>query len=253
MRSPGGRRERSSSKRRTSPPVRSRSPATTEMSVVLPQPLGPTRNVSSPRAAVKSTPLSTSTRASPSPKCLRTSRHSTAVPIATFMDSPPEHDGGFEHEDTTEAHEAREDHDEQDAGPGDRHALPHQDEAARGEVLERDLEESGREPRAQREAEQAHGEGLEEDHPEHLPVGDAHGLQGGELLQVLEREEIERLARHHDADDERDPDRDAEVDRNARVLEVVPDAIPAEFVGRPRPKARATGDPPAQLPRADAR
>ncbi len=60
----------------------------TEMSVVLPQPLGPTRKLSSPKRALKSTPRSASILVSPSPKCLRTSWHDTARSVVAMVLTP---------------------------------------------------------------------------------------------------------------------------------------------------------------------
>src|SRR5262249_23422801 len=62
----------------TAPRVGSSSPATTEISVVLPQPLGPTSSVISPAYTSRSTPRSACTFESPSPNSFVTPRHSTA-------------------------------------------------------------------------------------------------------------------------------------------------------------------------------
>src|SRR5437867_409237 len=146
-----------------SPAVRSRRPATTEMSVVLPQPLGPTRKLISPKFTLKSTPRSASMRASPSPKCLRTSRHDTAR-SAGVIGSPPEHGRRLEHEHAPDAEKTGHDYHEQDAGAGERDALPHQDDAPRRHLLKRDLEERGRHAGAEGEAEGRHASGQQEDH-----------------------------------------------------------------------------------------
>src|SRR5262245_57606567 len=148
------------------PSERLSSPAMIEMSVVLPQPLGPTRKLSSPNRVSKSTPRSASTRASPEPKCLRTSRQDTAGPevVASGIASPAEHGGRLEHEHAPDAEHAGHDDDEKDAGSRQRHALPHQDDAAGGQLVQEDLEEGRRHAGPQREAERPGRERLQENH-----------------------------------------------------------------------------------------
>ena len=106
------------------------SPAMTEISVVLPQPLGPTRKVSSPKRASKSTPRSASMRASPSPKCFFDGLAGTAS-IVFHRRSSSEDRGRLEHEHAADAQEAGDDHHEQDAGAREGDVLPHQHDAAR--------------------------------------------------------------------------------------------------------------------------
>src|SRR6266571_859095 len=224
-----------------SPAVRSRRPATTEISVVLPQPLGPTRKPSSPKRTLKSTPRSASILASPSPKCLRTSLHDTARSVVVIV-SPPEDRSRLEDEHPPDAEYAGHDHHEQDAGAGQRDALPHQDDAARRHLVKSDLEERGRHAGADGEAKSRHAPGLQEDHADESAVRDAHGLEGAELLQILDREQVEGLAGDHRPDDEGHGDGDAEVDRDAGVLEVVVDAVPHELLRRPGTEARLLRD-----------
>ena len=85
-------------------------------------------------------------------------------------------------------------------------------------TCERDLEERGRHAGAEREAEARRRERLQQDHPDQAAVRDADRLERAELLQVLEREQVEGLAGDDRAHDERHADRDAEVDRDAGVL-----------------------------------
>ena len=228
----------------TSPPELSSRPAITESSVVFPQPLGPTRKVVSPKRTSKSTPRSASTRALPEPNSFFKSRQWTAVShgphqrktaagsststrrmlsrLATMMTKKmqPPVSATFCHM---------------------------QDQPARGELLQRDFEERRGHAGADREADGADGERLQQDHADEPAVGDADGFERAELFQVLDGEKVERLPRDDRADDERDRDGDAEVHRDAGVREVVADAVPAELVGRPRAQAGVRLDAPRQL------
>src|SRR5215510_16224632 len=96
------------------PSVRSSRPAMIEISVVLPQPLGPTRKLSSPKRVSKSTPRSASTLASPAPKCFLTLRHDTPMPSfpASSIRSPSEHSGRLQDQHPPDAEHARDDHHE---------------------------------------------------------------------------------------------------------------------------------------------
>src|SRR3954464_8492426 len=108
----------------TDPPVGFNSPATTESSVVFPQPLGPTSKVIPPNGTSRSIPRSTRTWLSPAPKFFVTSRHTTAVssigllsvirPPDMFAYGLPAKDHGrLQHQDAPDAHQARRHHDEQ--------------------------------------------------------------------------------------------------------------------------------------------
>src|SRR5262249_4416830 len=123
-----------------SPAVRSSRPAITEISVVFPQPLGPTRKLSSPKRASKSTPRSASMRVSRSPKWLRPPRQATAR-WSSLMRLGAEDFGRLEDEHAPDAQQAGHDHNEQDADAGQRHALPHEDDVPRGQLVLEDLEE----------------------------------------------------------------------------------------------------------------
>src|SRR5262249_35172062 len=112
-----------------SPAVRSSNPAMMEMSVVLPQPLGPTRRLSSPNRVSKSTPRKAPTLASPDPNCLRTPRQDTPK-SSVGIGSPSEHGRRLQHQHATNAEDAGEYHDEEDAAAGEGDALPHQNDVA---------------------------------------------------------------------------------------------------------------------------
>ena len=143
--------------------------------------------------------------------------------------------------------------DKKDAAAGERHALPHQDEPARCELLQGELEKRGGHAGADRETDGADGEGLQQDNADEPAVGDADGFERAKLFQILDGEEVKRLPRDDGTDDERDCDGDAEIHRDARVCEVVPDAVPPELVGGARTQTDACLDPPRQLRSADTR
>src|SRR5690348_10853208 len=92
--------------------------------------------------ASKSTPRSTSMAASPAPKILRTPRQETAnrlvwlcIPLA------PENNGGFEDQHPAQAENAGQDHHKRNTATGQRDALPHQNDAARGQLMAEEIEE----------------------------------------------------------------------------------------------------------------
>src|SRR5262245_38322853 len=221
-----------------SPSVRSSRPAMIEISVVLPQPLGPTRKLNSPTRVSKSTPRKASTRASPDPNCFRTPRHNTPTRSSVVTPSRSEDRSRLKDQNSANAEQTRDADDEQDASGRQRDALPHQHDVTRVELAKHDLKERGRQTGAKREPESAGRERLQQDHPDETPVRDTHCLERAELFQVVDREEIERLASDHGADDDRDTDGDAEVHGNARVLDVVVDTVPHELIGRTRATAR---------------
>src|SRR6266540_6703719 len=200
----------------TTPPLLTSRPAMTEMSVVLPQPLGPTRKVNSPWPASNFTPRKTSTRVAPSPKSFCRSRQTTAGTHFCLIISTSENNGGFEHEHAAQAQDARQHHDQYHAPAGQGHALPHQDDAARGQLLAEVIEKLPGHPRPDRKTDQADRAGLQQYHADEPPIGHTDGLDRGELLQVFHREQVEGLSRHHHPDDERNGNRDAEIHRDAR-------------------------------------
>src|SRR5262249_53132244 len=61
----------------------------------------------------------------------------------------------------------------------------------------------------------------------------------------LDGEDVERLARDHGADDERDRDGDTEVHRDASMLQIVDDGAPAELAWGFGAEASRRGDPAA--------
>src|SRR5436190_21718547 len=108
-----------------------RMPAMTEISVVLPQPEGPTSIISSPARTSRSTPRRATTCDEPLPYVLTTSSHRTAMPVAlasaarsalalgsycntavvivvTVRFSPLEHDGRLELQHLPHAEDGRE-------------------------------------------------------------------------------------------------------------------------------------------------
>src|SRR6266511_1356534 len=221
----------------TSPPLLSSRPAMTEISVVFPQPLGPTRNVSCPWKASNFTPRKTCTRVAPSPKSFCRSVHWTAGIRFALIGSTSKNNGGFEHEHPTQAQDAREHHDKHHAPAGQRDALPHQDDAAGREFLAEEIEELRRHPRANRKTNEADGESLQQNHADKPPVGDADGFDRAELLQVFNREQIKRLTGDHDTDNQRNGNRDPEIYRNPRVFQVIADAVPAKLIAGPGAQA----------------
>src|SRR5262245_2054515 len=238
-----------------SPASASSRPAMTEISVVLPHPDGPTRKVSSPWAASNSTPRRTSTRASATPKDFRSPRATTAAGEGADTSrtaSTTEHLRGREHEHPADRDQAGEDDDEEDQGAGERHALPQEHDPARGGLLQRELEEGRRPAGAEAEADRADRQRLQQHHPDQGAVPGADGLEHPELLQVLQREEIEGLPGDDRTDDQGDRDRDAEVDRDAGVAHVVADAVPDELARRARPQAGRPRDPLRQRLGRDA-
>src|SRR5262249_33505523 len=93
---------------------------------------------------------------------------------------------------------------------------------------------------------------LQDDHAGQAPIADPDRLERAKLFEVLESEEIERLSRDHGAYDQGARDGDPEVDRNAGVLLVITDAVPAEFVGREPAQCGLGLDAACQLHGADA-
>src|SRR5262245_58687189 len=234
----------------SSPSVRSSRPAMIEMSVVLPQPLGPTRKLNSPTRVSKSTPRKASTRASPDPNCFRTPRHNTPTRSSVVMRSRSEDRSRFEDQDSANAEHTRDADDQQNASGRERDALPHQHGVTRRELSQHDLEERRCQPGAEREPEGTGRKRLQEDHSDETPVRDTNRLEGPKLLQVVDREEIEGLAGDHGADDDGDTDGDAEVHGNAGVLNIVLDAIPHELVRRACAQARGFMNPRRQFLRS---
>src|SRR5262245_3752758 len=230
-----------------SPSVRSSRPAMIEISVVLPQPLGPTRKLNSPTRVSKSTPRKASTRASPDPNCFRTPRHNTPTRSSVVMTSRSEDRSRLKDQDPANAEQTRDADNEQDASGRERDALPHQHGVTRGELAQHDFEERRRQPGAKREPEGAGRERLQEDHSDETPVRDTNRLERAKLLQVVDREEIEGLASDHGADDDGDTDGDAEVHGNSGVLNVVLDAVPHELLSRARAQARRRMNPCRQF------
>jgi hypothetical protein len=105
------------------------------------------------------------------------------------------------------------------------------------QLVESQLEEGGGQARAQCKSQGADARRLEQNHPGQSQVGDADGLQRAELLQVVDREEVEGLSRDDGPHHERHRDRDSEVDGDACVPQVVAHAVPHELPGRPGPQA----------------
>src|SRR5260370_31865996 len=100
----------------------------TDSSVVLPDPLGPTMNVSSPNRALKSVARSASMRVSPLPKNFLIPRVSTAFMTSSLR---PKDGRRLELNHAPDAQPACEEDDEDDARSGNGPALPQPDEAAR--------------------------------------------------------------------------------------------------------------------------
>src|SRR5262249_34719836 len=227
----------------SSPSVRSSRPAMTEISVVLPHPLGPTRKLNSPMRVSRSTPRKAPTRASPDPNCFRTPRQNTPIRSSVVMSSRSEDRSWLKNQHSANAEQTRDADDEQNASGRQRDALPHQHGMTRGELAQHDLKERGGQTGAKREPEGAGGECLQEDHSDETPVRDTNRLERAKLLQVVDREEIERLAGDHGADDDGDSDGDAEVHGNSGVLNVVLDAVPHELFSRACAQARGRMNP----------
>src|SRR5262249_52903855 len=201
--------------------------------VVFPQPLGPTMKVKSPSRAWKSPPRRASTLAPFPPNRFLSPRVKTAMEFSRSM-SASEHFRRLKHDDTSNTEQAGDDDDHQNAAAGEHDALPPQHETARRDVVQGKLKEKRCQPGAHIEADCSDGDRLQQDHARQAPVGHADRLQRTELLQVFERKEIKRLSSDHSAHDERDGDRDPEIDGYARVLQVVADGVPPELVGGPR-------------------
>jgi len=144
--------------------------------------------------------------------------------------SSPKHGCGFEHHDPANAEKARDDHDQHNAAACQHDVLPHQNEAARRDEAQRHFKERGRHASTQTESHHPYGEGLEQHHADQAPVGDTDGLEGTELFEILEGEQIKGLTGDHRSHDEGDRDSDPEVHGYTRVLQVVPNAVPPEFV-----------------------
>src|SRR4029453_1416659 len=92
-----------------------------------------------------------------------------------------------------------------------------------------------------------------DDHADKAPVRDANRLQRAELLEVFNRENVESLARNNRANDERNRDRDAEVDGDTRVLDVIENCLPREARSGYGPEIRLLLDTIAQFTHGNAR
>src|SRR6266446_2545879 len=119
------------------PLVGSSSPAMTDSKVVLPHPLGPTSSVISPNCTSKSTPRSSSARLSPVPNSFFTCRQETALveisAIACLIGIAltSKYYGWFQHQHAANAHQARQNHDQEHRCSGARSDLPEQGKAAK--------------------------------------------------------------------------------------------------------------------------
>src|SRR5207244_9468365 len=163
MRSVSERRWMSCSKSSTTPSLLSSNPAMTEISVVLPQPLGPTRNVSCPWNASKSTPRSTCTVVAPSPKSLRTARQLTAGNILVFMESTSKNNRRFKDQHAAQAQNTGQDHNQNHASASQRDTLPHQNNSARRQlVLTEVVKKFAGHPSPDGKADDPHGKRLQE-------------------------------------------------------------------------------------------
>jgi hypothetical protein len=104
---------------------------------------------------------------------------------------------------------------------------------------------------AEAEADEAGGERLHEEHAGDDAHAGAHGLDGGEIFQVLEDEGIERLPGDRDAHEEAEEHRGAEGERDAGVGPEPPEGVarqaalapvPDDRVGRPGLQPRVALD-----------
>ena len=73
-------------------------------------------------------------------------------------------------------------------------------------------------------------EGLGEDHEQDRPVAGAHRLEGPELTEILHDEQVESLPRDGRTDEKPEPHRDAEIDRNPGVAQIVANRLGEEVV-----------------------
>src|SRR5262249_8095034 len=124
-----------------SPSVASSNPAIMEISVVFPQPDGPTSMASSPMPIWISRPRSAWTCASPSPNHFVIPSHTTARSMCL---SSKNH-GRFKYQDFADAQQASNHDDEQDHTEGADHGLPKHEETPRC-VAARDNETGRRQP-----------------------------------------------------------------------------------------------------------
>src|SRR5258708_3884130 len=167
-----------------SPSVASSSPAITESNVVFPHPLGPTNSVISPKRTSKSTPRSTSARLSPCQNSFFPCRQAPALPgiseIACVMSISlllaTEHDRRFEHQHPPNAHQARDDDDEEHSGPAARSDLPKQTESPQIQIVLRNLEESRGHANSNRVPDYSNHQRLQQNHSRDAPVRDADGF-----------------------------------------------------------------------------
>src|SRR5262249_22035874 len=77
--------------------------------------------------------------------------------------------------------------------------------------------------------------------------GNADRLQGAELFQILDGEDVERLAGNHGADNQRDSNRDSKVDWNTGVLQIVDNRLPGETRSGDGMQPRLLVDSPAKF------
>ena len=83
-------------------------------------------------------------------------------------------------------------------------------------------------------------------------MGNADGFDRAELLEVFNREQIEGLSCDYDADNQRNGNRDAKVHWDARVLQIIADAVPAKLTACPRAQAGLSFDAAAEFPRVNS-
>src|SRR5262245_2401825 len=172
-------RTRSCPSTEISPLVGYKRPAMIEISVVLPQPEGPTSSVVSPRRTSRSTPLRATVFVSPLPNSLVTPRQTTAGERSNSNDMvlSSKYDGGFQDEHFANAEEAGDNDDQHhcrsDAAEGQRcHRQPRQVCDAAGR-----FKECRGQANANAIADEAHDHRLEQDHADQPGVAHAHGLQ----------------------------------------------------------------------------
>src|SRR5262249_61124417 len=87
-------------------------------------------------------------------------------------------------------------------------------------------------PSPEREADEANRGRLQQHHADQTPIGNPDGFQRAKLSEIFNREQIKGLAGNDRADDQRNRNRDAKIYGNARVLEVISDAIPFKLLRR---------------------
>src|SRR4029077_7209710 len=134
--------------------------------------------------------------------------------------------------------------DEHDATTRYEDVLPHQYESTGCDLAKSDLKKQGSQAGPEAEADCSDCDGLQENHPGEAPVRHADGFQGAKLFQVFESEEVEGLSGNDGANNHCDSDGDTKIDRYASIFQVVPDAVPSEFICSPRAKASLGFDPP---------